>query len=277
MTFEFKIVKNSSGGITEQDFRTFIEKRNWRPLPDSSSILLIHKEGVPWLVADWHAPNKEPAHVTLNVSWGHYRFPLVWTDAFDLGLNFANSINAELIEDSEKSQVTAKNIDKLLEYEGFYVQQHLKIWSSFRSDLEKSNKAPFEYPLGPIEAVGEFFALRFMPSAAVDLDQVIKRLNLNVTRVDDILAYVNEPGTDKPLVKLLQRTDGYYQFRPFYWHAPFAEVADNTLTLAENMREEFGGDLWFINDLYTNPVREEIRSHINDFAVDFYQWRHKVR
>lgn len=282
-------IQRPDADISAHEFQRFVEGAGFEKVPEMlirspdggaerPVYRIMHATGVPWMVADYRTfSNGQASRIELSISFTNFRFARVWSDAFDAALKAAGQLRAGLIEESG-TEITAENIDKLLEVEGEYVQFHLKMWHEWMRKLNMENNAPLEFPIGPIDAVKEYFCLNVKTDSPVTMRRLTDEVGLSIRLNGDSMksGTIYDPETERPMTKVLLRDDGKVQVQPFYFKESFAVAADETLDMAEAIHRKFGGEITFFSEPFTSDFRATLKDQMNSLGVDFYLWmKHK--
>jgi hypothetical protein len=234
----------------------------------------MHESGVPWLLAELDMPLDKPARIRLSISYTNYRFARAFIDAFDAGLDAAQHLNAHLIEQHTRSEVTAENVEDYLSDESDYAKYHLKHWQEVMSEMNVHNHAPLEFAIGHFDCVREYFCLSVLPPQPVDADKLSEDLgySLRMRSESNSVGAICDPVTKRPKCKILFRPDGKIQLQPFYWKESFAAAAGETLEIATAIKEKYAAQLLFFSEPVNDELHDTLLKHIDALGVDFYWW-----
>lgn len=260
--------------IGELEFHGLMQHPGCTNLPGTSTYRLMHKSGVPWLLAELDTPLERPSRIRLSISLTNFKFARAWIDAFDAALDLAQHLNAHLIEGSYHSEVSAENIDEYLRADGEYAQIHMKRWHDALTEMNIHNQAPLEFPLGHLDSVSEYFCLSVQAYTAVTPEKLTDELGyaLRLRSASSHTGAIYDPETQRPISKILFRADGKIQLQPFYWKEPFAMAAAETLEIAETIEQKYGGSLYFFSQPVSDELRSALKNRINSLGADFYWW-----
>lgn len=268
----------SKSPLTEADFHAVMEDAPILKRADERTYWLSHPKGIPWMAAGYQDSEGGSGEVHLSISYAHYLFPVVFADAFDAGIRIASALEARLFEEVGNREITAGNIDRVLDAKGKYVSDAIRFWRSTVDQLDREAQAPFEIPIGPVDAVSEYLIFHITPSAPTDLSQIAKALNWKVTAESSmeengkLLGVITTNATGKGETKIHLRPDGKIQVQPYYWDLPFAEVAQNTVAIAEQVTAYVKGTTTFNFHEYTEQLKHALSNNIHGLAVEYYQW-----
>lgn len=282
-------IQRPDADISAQEFQKFVDGAGFEQVPEMlirsgddgverPLYRIMHPTGAPWMVADYQTfSDGRPSRIELSISSTNFKFVRVWSDAFDAALKAAGQLRAGLIEEGG-TQITADNIDKLLDFEGEYVQFHLKVWNKSMWKLNMENYAPLEFPLGPVDAVKEYFCFNVKTDSPVTMRRLTDEVGLSIRLNGDSMksGTIYDPETERPMTKIFLRDDGKVQVQPFYFKESFAVAADETLDMAEAINRKFGGEITFFSEPLTPEFRAILKDKMNSLGIDFYLWmKHK--
>jgi hypothetical protein len=264
------------GPLTNSDFQLIMDGAPIRKRLDDGACWLWHPQNMPWLSASWQKGRSEnSSYISLAVSYAHNQFLKVWADAFALALRLGHSLNARIFEDSKHLEITRENVEEVLAPHGQLVTEQAKFWEEAVTGMDRNMQAPLEYPMGPYDAVKDFFVLFLDPEKRSSMIDVVRDLNLYIdpeSLAADRFA-IQAKQNDNLLARVLVRpNDGALQIRPFYWMEPFQKTAPATLDLAKQLQSRLGGSLYLKEKPMTTAFEDEIRNQINGLGVEFLLW-----
>ncbi len=229
-------------------------------------------DGDPWFLAEW----KTEGSVLLSTSYSHHRFLRTFADMFDMGLRVAKAVNARLYEEVGEREVTARNVDALLDPKGEYVKLQAGTWRGVIDSFCAELQAPLEYPLGPIDVVSEYLAFHVEAESSIADSTVPALVKESATGVNaenvEGGGWCVRDARGKWLTNVMHRNDGKWQIWPAWGQSPFPSIAKTTLSIAERIHGAAGGDIQFLGHPFDDALRKEVRSRIGGLGVDFFSW-----
>ena len=270
--------------LAEEDVHALMSDAPAEARPDGQSWWLRHINfDDPWALVRFVSDVRPGwGHVLISVSNASHNFLRNWGDGFDLALSMSESLNGKVYEGKSGQQVTADNIDALLEPDSEFVQGQYEHWKSLRVQLESEGRAPLEYPLGGLDSVAEFFCLYLHPEAPLEPRQVREALSdlpkgMALETHGERAFLLMDFDTGVGFTKVLLRPDGDLQIWPDHWPGPFQRVAPTTLETALNLQARLGGRITFFRQPVDDDLLRELRERCARPGVAFYEWRIAVR
>lgn len=262
--------------LTRADFELVMDGAPIRKRLNDGSCWLWHPENMAWLTASWkEGKETNGGYISLAVSYGHNKFLKVWADAFALALRLARSLNARIFEDSKFIEISRDNIEELLAPHSPLVTEQAEFWKKTVAGMDAHMQAPLEFPVGPYDAVNDYFVFFLDPKKKINMVDLINKLNLYIdpdSLSEDRFA-IQDRKTNNLLSRVLLRpNDQALQIWPFYWMEPFSRVAAETLAMAISLQQELGGSLFLKEKALTPALQEEVIEHINGLGVEFFLW-----
>lgn len=248
-----------------------------RAAPDGG-FWLEHPGGEPWLAVMQRGPN-----VVLSTSYSNRRFVRNFVDAFDLAQQLASHVSARVFEEVSGTEVSPSQLDALFSPFGRYVQRQAATFQQTERRIQAEGMARLEYPLGPLDLVGEYFAFGVVGADAATPDAVAAALarGLEARRVHrasstafDVRARDTRRTSGRapdPATKVLCRPDGAVQVWPTWAH-PFSELASVTLEVARHLATSLDADLVLGGRSVDAAYLAEIAARSSGLGVDFYRW-----
>jgi hypothetical protein len=232
-----------------------------------------HAEGDPWFAVEW----KPEGHLRLSTSTTHHHFLRNLGDMFDYGLRVAGAMEARLFESVGGSEVTAENIDELLDPKGSYLAERASAWRAAIETLDTRVRAALEYPLDAADSADEFLLFQVIPKQTPSVESVRAALerdlpDARIEIVKDVAMHLVGADDEKALAKILRLPDGDWQVWPSPGQAAFARVASAVVGAAECIHREVGGELHFRGRPFDEATRSEVRSRMGGLAVEFLAW-----
>lgn len=262
--------------ITPSDFQLIMDNAPVRKRFHDGACWLWHPEDMAWLTASWQkGASEDSSYISLSISYGHQKFLKVWADAFALALRLGRALNARVFEDSKHLEITRENVQELLAPHAALVTEQAGFWKEAVTGMDRHMQAPLEYPVGPYDAVNDYFVFFLEPSNYIKMSELVKKLDLYIdpeSLAEDAFA-IQDRQTGSLLSRVFLRpNDRALQIWPFYWMEPFEKVAGATLDLAKQLQAELGGSLYLKEKPITQSLEGEIRAQIRGLGVEFFLW-----
>jgi hypothetical protein len=245
--------------------------------PDGDLWLQHPEDGSPWL-----ATRLTPkGSIVLSCSYTHHRFLRNFADAFDVGVQIAAALGATLYEEVRQSRVDATNIDALLDRDGDYIELQAKTFLHAIQKMDEGPSALLEYPLGPIDLVGEYFVLdlKLPAGTPATFGEILERASCVQPPLD-----LQENGaliggaSGKPVFKIVLRPDDRLQIWPSHGYSSFAEIATACMATLAALTSAFPGAT---SALCGEPMDEALKTEVSQRAtglgIDFYLWMSQKR
>lgn len=265
--------------ITAEQFGQLFSPLSPTMRPNGELWLQHPEDGSPWL-----ATRLTPqGSIVLSCSYTSHRYVRNFIDAFDLGVKVASALEASLYEEVRQTRVDGANVETLLDVNGDYVQLQASTFANAIQKMHQESGAPLEYPMGPIDLVGEYFVLHLTlpPDAPTTLEKLLGRASFitPVQEVQDSCALFHSPsGT--AAVKVLLRPDGKIQIWPSHGEASFAETAMTCLATLDALQAAFPkSTAAFFGEPLNDALRKEVSERAAGLGIEFYAWmqeRHRA-
>ena len=197
----------------------------------------------------WCTAELEAGYVRFSTSYGHHRFLRNFADMFDLGLRFANALQAQMF-DEDGQLVTAASVDDLLEPNSEYVALQLSTWQRTLKTLDAAAQAPLEYPLGPIDLVSDYFLFHVTPKRKIESRDAADAIRAaistaSVDAIDERRLGISGNDGKRLAMALLQKTDARWAVRPAYGQVSFRRLAPATLAALDAIVRATDGSITF--------------------------------
>lgn len=257
--------------IAAAAFEQVMSKVDATRRPDGDYWLRHPEDQTPWLAARL----SEQGAIVLSCSYTNHRYIRNFLDAFDLGLRVAQALGASVFEEVGGEEVTAKNIDALLDAKGEYVKLQALTFQHACQQLHQAPGGPMEYPVGPQDLVGEYFVLHLTlpPEAPNTLADILARVSFprEPTAVtEEVALFTTESGASA--AKIIVTPDRRMQVWPSHGEAPFAETAGVTLAAFEALERAYPGTATFDGRPLTDSLRSEVSQRASGLGVEFFEW-----
>ncbi len=240
--------------------------------PDGDLWLRHPQDGLPWL-----ATRLTPqGSIVLSCSYTSHRYIRNFVDALELGVKVAAALDASLYEEVRQTRVDVTNIEPLLDTKGEYVQIQARTFALAIQKMHQESGAPLEYPVGPIDLVGEYFVLQLTlpPGAPATLGEILARASFSAPprEAQDNFALFHGPS-DTPATRILLRPDGKIQIWPSHGKASFAETATTCLATLSALEAAFSASTAaFFGEPLNDALRIELSQRANGLGIEFYEW-----
>lgn len=257
--------------IQPDEFAELISSGPCTQRPNGDYWVRHPEDDSPWLAARL----TDKGTIVLSCRYTNHRYLRNFADAFDLGIRLAETLNANLFEEVRGEAVTRKVVDTLLEPNGRYFGMQIRTFNDCIQGLDQEARGPLEYPLGPIDAVGEYCVIHAAlppvdPPTLTDLMAFVS-LPAQPTDLDGNHTFLcNDSG--KPVTKLLLRSDRRIQLWPCHGQTSFAEAAGTTFESFRAISSILPGDSMFNFQPFTPDLQAEVAQRSKGLGVDFYEW-----
>jgi hypothetical protein len=224
----------------------------------------------------WFAARLTPkGSVVLSCSYTNHRFLRNFADAFDIGVRIAEALNASLFEEVRCERVVPSQLDRLLAPDGDYIRLQAGTFKHCLQRLDQDPGGPLEYPLGPIDLVGEYFVLQLtLPgNAPANVPALLKPVSLPSAPTDLAPSHAVVPDPQgTPLTKILLRPDRRLQLWPSHGAGPWSASARSTLATFKALEARYPGPATFNGRGLDSALSAQLDTRVNGLGVDFYQW-----
>jgi hypothetical protein len=220
----------------------------------------------PWFTARFEPrPNGAGGDIALGTSYTSPRFARDWGDSFDMALQLAPTIGARVFEEYRGTELTARNVDDVLDRAGPYVRHHLDLHKQCFDDLCDAGGVPMEYALGgTIDRTSHLFCFH-VPGAAIPALRLPSNFNIQRIRPDAIVI----EDAMQPLLRVYQRPDGRLQVWNGGGRAPFSTWAP----LALEVLDQLGGKSEMLGrGPFEGPLRQRVEALTKGLGCDFVAW-----
>lgn len=260
-----------SAPITPEAFRAVMADGAPTMRPDGDLWFTHPEDHSPWFAARLTPKGS----VVLSCSYTNHRFLRNFADAFDIGVRIAEALNASLFEEVRCERVVPSQLDRLLAPDGDYIRLQAGTFKHCLQRLDQDPGGPLEYPLGPIDLVGEYFVLQLtLPgNTPADLPALLRPVALPSAPTDLAPSHAAVPdphGT--PLTKILLRPDRRLQLWPSHGAGPWSASARSTLETFKALEAEYPGPATFNGRGLDSALSAQLEARVNGLGVDFYQW-----
>ena len=228
-------------------------------------------DGLPWLAARLTPKGS----VVLSCSYSNHRYLRNFPDAFELGLGLAEALGASLFEEVRGEKVTRSNVETLLSPDGRYVRLQVGTFESALERLHQDPGGPLEYPIGPIDLVGEYFVLHLtLPTSSPrNLAELLGAVELPRAPIVMEKSHAVIPTqSGAPATKVLLRPDQRVQIWPSHGEASFGDTATTTIATLHAFEAAFPGYVTFNLEPLTPAIRAELDRRSSGLGVEFYEW-----
>lgn len=264
--------------LSEGDFHALMSKAPGRAHGDDTYWVSDPSDGEPWFTARYVAANDpQPSHVVLSVSYGYRLFLRAMGNLVDQALRIADSLDARLFEEVKGSRITAGNVDQLFNVKGDFIRLQAETWRRGIERMDAEGQAPLEFPLGPLDAVGEYLLFQVRGGGESDLEAFRSALDdmpgdLSAEWATETAAMLHDSRAGSPAVKAMLRPDGDVQVWPYYWKEPFSVVAPHTTDVALFMGDRLGAEVTLCGQPFNNALQREVRPQLAGLGVEFYEF-----
>jgi hypothetical protein len=248
-----------TGALIRDPVDDMLDMLNATRRAEDASYWLDHPTGKdPWCAVFLH-PNQGPLHhVEFSTSFTHPSFPRNMADMFDLALKLGRSLGACVFEESRGQEVSADNVDDLLDPKGEFAQGLFRFWKAGRQRLLVENHAPLEFPLGAIDAMSDYFFFEipttntapYKTLAASTPNHLIAHVLANSIVLED-------RASGQGVVRIGRFDRGYY-VRPYWSDLPFAILAREVLAAVDRISAAVNAPARY----YDHELGPELRARI---------------
>jgi hypothetical protein len=258
--------------IAREEFDGIFASLSPETRPDGDLWLRHPADGSPWL-----ATRLTPkGSIVLSCSYTHHRYLRNFADAFDLGVQMATALGASLYEEVRQSRVDGTNIETLLDPKGDYIELQARTFFHAIQKMDEGTGALLEYPVGPMDMVGEYFVLHLQlpattPPAFGSILELASPGRPPLDQQDNAALIGDESG--KPSFKIVLRPDAKLQIWPSHGYASFADIATACLATLDRLTAAFPGS---VSEFFGEPMDEALKAEVKQRAaglgIDFYHW-----
>lgn len=228
--------------------------------PEDNAYWLAHPSANDAWCSVFLHPNEGPLHsVELATSFTHPSFPRNMADMFDLALRLAERLEARVFEESRGAEITAANIDELLDPSGDLAWKLVSFWKSGRKRLLSELQAPLEFPLGAIDGMSDYFCFKFPTVEAISFESIAAatpaHLEAHVMASSIVL---EDRASGIGVVTIGRFANGGHYVRPYWSELPFAMLARETLHAVDRVASAAGVPATYFGSELDRDLRAQI-------------------
>lgn len=257
--------------ITPEEFRAVMADGAPTTRPDGDLWFTHPEDHSPWFAARLTPKGS----VVLSCSYTNHRFLRNFADAFDIGVRIAEALGASLFEEVRCERVVPSQLDRLLAPDGDYIRLQAGTFKHCLQRLDQDPGGPLEYPLGPIDLVGEYFVLHLtLPDGAPnDMPALLKPVALPSAPADIAPSHAVLPDAQgNALTKILLGPDRRLQLWPSHGAGPWSASARATLATFKALAAIYPGPTTFNGRGISSALSAELEARVGGLGVNFYQW-----
>lgn len=255
--------------ITEAEFKEIMEEP-YAIRPDGDVWMTHAEDNSPWFAARL----TPQGYIVLSTSYTNHNFLNNCPALIDASFQIAESLGANLFEETRGLKIDKSNIEQILAHDSDYVTLQVQTFNHAVDQMDQGPGGPFEYPIGPLDLASEYFAFHIdVPQDSEDLSRLIE----GAPQITGFHSAGPQHGMlltdeDVPLTKLLLRPDSTLQIWPSHGRTDFATAATATFNAVVALARYCKGKTTFNGRNVDSALAKEIHARSGGLGVECYEW-----